>query len=216
MDLVIRFGKELNLTDSEFRLILTVRSYQWKDELPFPSNLTVAKLMGCSVRKIQRISEGLISRGLLKRIMGGRKPYWDFKMLFEELARKNVTTPNKSLTQPNLGITTPRLTLENNKKEEDKLKRNSYDNIFKDSDEERQFKYLIEKYHKRSLGAQYVINEQRLLQARKIRDSFLYEPPANPMVKKNTKIDFVYNMRVQFLDLFLELPEFDPENLDLD
>jgi len=111
--LLIQHGKEKLLSDAEIRLILTVQDFKWGEELPFPSNARVATVMGCSERKVQMVSKKLADRGLLKRPAGGRRPYWDFRMLFQLLegyaeSPKDHVEVNTNETPQHFGVTPKR------------------------------------------------------------------------------------------------------------
>lgn len=98
---LIRHAKDLGISNLGFRVIITVLMHARKDRLPYPSNRTVAEIMGTTERTVQRASEGLQKKGYLKRPRGGTKPYWDFTGLFEALER--VTTPT---TGAGVGVST--------------------------------------------------------------------------------------------------------------
>ncbi|MDA2921455.1 replication protein, partial [Desulfobacterota bacterium AH_259_B03_O07] len=82
-NLLIERGTGL-VTHRQFRLIVTVKKYQFGKDPPFVSSKTIAKLIGVSERTVIRESLKLQKMGLLIRGKG-TKAEWDFTPLFERL-----------------------------------------------------------------------------------------------------------------------------------
>ncbi len=67
---VIRSEKKL--TDAEFRLYCTLRSFDFKNGFVFPSRETLAKHMGCSRAKIDRVKSSLEKKGGFRKKRRGQ------------------------------------------------------------------------------------------------------------------------------------------------
>lgn len=89
-NVLIRYAHRLGINEKELPLILVVQSFDYGNGLPYPSDGTVAKFLGVSVRTVQRRSITLQDKELLIRAKGGRKPYWDFRPLYEQISNLEI------------------------------------------------------------------------------------------------------------------------------
>lgn len=98
-NLLIRYAKDLELSYYDRCLIIAVEMHERKDRLPYPSSKEVANILGSDERTVEKHSQRLQNRGLLKRPKGGQKPYWDFSGLYEALKRVATAYPQYAVTE---------------------------------------------------------------------------------------------------------------------
>lgn len=85
-DILFKNQEELGLTSTDLVVLLNILTYWWyAEKKPFPRTTTIAKRMGASPRTVQRSIEHLQALGLLRRVSGGERTYFDPEPLVDRL-----------------------------------------------------------------------------------------------------------------------------------
>lgn len=95
-NVLLRKQVQLGLNPSEVVTLLNVLSFWWKaDALPFPGAAVLAKRMGTTPRTIERNLNGLVEKGLIKKVNLEGKRHYDPSNLVALLKEYAEESQNK-------------------------------------------------------------------------------------------------------------------------